>query len=398
MTFFTTSFMSDGPYSASLSQSAQGQLSSSYTNALTEALEDATVADYVGFLANQAGLSIDDALAVKASVIAGDFTLTGLFGAAQSKTGAVDGSSITDPAPKMLVNGVEIDLAAILTGLDTETWSTVQANGKKLDTIYHTREFYTDTQEPADYHAGWADTNQPPSAEPILKELTEDIVASPIDLLATASDPDGGTLSVVTGSLSFSIDGGPESTTPPGYVTILDGVVTVDTSHPDLQPGGAIDLKVGETLSVVVNYMIEDGQGGSTANSLTVQIAGTADVYTATDSFTFQKIGGGEDERSFSGSFTVDPDGFDGIVTVTGDADLNARNESLEGLIDTHSFKFVGAASNSSTTESLNPYSDTVTLSDADFTDGMIAFNGEFSQQVANGSSISVQLEYDYWA
>ncbi len=397
MSFFTTSFMSDG-YSAGLSQSAQGQLSSNYTNALTEALKDATVADYIGFLTNQAGLSIDDALAVKASVIGGDFTLTGLFGAAQSKTGAVDGSSIADPAPKMLVNGVEIDLAAILTGLDTETWSTVQANGKKLDTIYHTREFYTDTQEPADYNAGWANTNQPPSAEPILKDLTEDVVASPIDLLATAIDPDGGTLSVIAGSLSFSVAGGPESATPPGYVTVDDGVVTVDTSHPDLQPGGAIDLKLGETLSVVVNYMIEDGQGGSTTNSLTVQVAGAADIYTATDSFSFQKTGGGEDERSFSGFFTVDPEGFDGVVTVAGDADLNAKNESLDGLIDTHSFEFVGGAPNSSTTESLNPYSDAVTLSDADFTDGTIAFNGEFSQQVANGSSITVQLQYDYWA
>ncbi|WP_081160810.1 hypothetical protein [Ensifer aridi] len=397
MTFFTTNFMSDG-YSASLSQSAQGQLSSSYTNALTEALKDAAAADYIGFLANQAGLSIDDALAVKASVIAGDFTLTGLFGAAQSKTGAVDGSSITDPAPKMLVNGVEIDLAATLTGLDTETWSTVQTNGKKLDTIYHTREFYTDTQEPADYDASWANTNQPPSAEPILKELTEDVVASPIDLLATASDADGGTVSVVADSLSFSVAGGPASTTPPGYVSIVDGIVTVDTSHSDLQPGGAVDLKVGETLSLVVNYMIEDGQGGSTTNSLTVQIAGTADIYTATDSFSFQKIGGGEDERSFSGFFTVDSEGFDGIVTVSGEADLNAKNESLEGLIDTHSFDFAGAAPNSSTTESLTPYSDAVILSGADFTDGTIAFNGEFSQQVANGSSISIQLQYDYWA
>lgn len=32
---------------------------------------------------------------------------------------------------------------------------------------------------------------------------------------------------------------------------------------------------------------------GSTTTSLTVRIAGTADIYTATDSLSFQKIGGG---------------------------------------------------------------------------------------------------------
>lgn len=42
---------------------------------------------------------------------------------------------------------------------------------------------------------------------------------------------------------------------------------------------------------------------GSTTTSLTVQIAGAADIYTATDSLSFQKIGGGVDERSFSGFF-----------------------------------------------------------------------------------------------
>lgn len=398
MTFFTTSFMTDGSYDSSLSQSAQGQLSSSYTEALTEALQDVTVADYIGFLANQAGLSVDDALAVKAAVVAGDFTLSDLFAAAQSKTGPVDGASITNPTPTMLVNGVEIDLTAILTGIDTETWTTLQASGKKLETIYHTREFYTDTQEPADYDAGWSSDNQPPSAEPILKELTEDVAASPIDLLATASDPDGDTLSVVAGSLSFSVDGDAGSSTPPAYITVVDNIVTVDTSHPDLQPGGAIDLKLGETLTVVVNYTIEDGQGGSTTNALTIEIAGSADIYTGTESFTFQKIGGDTTERSFSGSFTVDTDGFDGIVTVSGNADLNAKNESLGGTIDSGSFSIVGADSNSTSTETLNPYSKTVVLSDADFTDGTIAFNGTFSQQVANGSTVAVQLEYNYWA
>ncbi|MDW9438582.1 hypothetical protein GOB91_20940 [Sinorhizobium meliloti] len=86
------------------------------------------------------------------------------------------------------------------------------------------------------------------------------------------------------------------------------------------------------------------------------------------------------------------------FVTVSGEADPNAKNKSLEDLIDTHSFDFVGAAPNSSTTESLTAYSDPVILSDADFTNGTITFNGAFSQQVANGSSISIQLQYDYWA
>lgn len=61
----------------------------------------ALIADYIGFLYFSAGNSVEDALAVKAAVMNGEFDLSGLFGAAQSKIGEVSGDNITDPTPTL---------------------------------------------------------------------------------------------------------------------------------------------------------------------------------------------------------------------------------------------------------------------------------------------------------
>ena len=79
----TTNFF-DFHYDATINASIQGQLASSYTIALTNTLQQN--ADWIGFLAYSVNdLSIADALLVKAEVEEGAFTLSDLFGAAQTK-------------------------------------------------------------------------------------------------------------------------------------------------------------------------------------------------------------------------------------------------------------------------------------------------------------------------
>ncbi|OGB08401.1 MAG: hypothetical protein A3E79_12550 [Burkholderiales bacterium RIFCSPHIGHO2_12_FULL_61_11] len=141
--------------------SYQGQLASSYTNALIAYLQTEEGADYVAFLAwdNGYGMSVAEALALKAVLRTGDFgdfDLSGLFGAAQSKTGeVVDGENITDPVPMLTWGEFSIDLSAMLGGLETDSWDTVTTKS----TITHTREFYSESEEPAGYFDNW--DNQP---------------------------------------------------------------------------------------------------------------------------------------------------------------------------------------------------------------------------------------------
>ena len=100
ISFFTDHFRTDASgYDSSLNQSFQGQLSSSYSNALHDALTAADVADWVGFLYYDLTGDVATAVAIVDAVIAGQFNLGDLFSAAQARGAAVDGSAITNPTP-----------------------------------------------------------------------------------------------------------------------------------------------------------------------------------------------------------------------------------------------------------------------------------------------------------
>ncbi len=154
-------------YNNSLSSAEQGQLASTYTSAMSSFVQAG--ADYVAYLAFTGGLSVESALELKAAVEAGNFTLDGLFGAAQSKTGAVAGAAIADPTPTLSVMVgevlVSLDLTSMLGELDTHTWSTVT----KKETIFHTREFYSQGEVP-EYDLDWAVIEEEP--EPVLTSAT----------------------------------------------------------------------------------------------------------------------------------------------------------------------------------------------------------------------------------
>lgn len=165
MSFFTFS------YSTTLTQSEQGQLSSGYEASLRGAITGSeTLANYVGWLyLTQSGSTVEDAIALRDSVLAGNFTLDGLFGAAQSKTGAVAGAAITNPDPLLVVGEKVVDISAMMDDLATHTWKTTT----KSSTIYHTREYFTDTQEPAGYDDDWFVTTPDNGAEPAWQTATQ---------------------------------------------------------------------------------------------------------------------------------------------------------------------------------------------------------------------------------
>lgn len=243
--FFTTEFMAT-EYSNTVSQSAQGQLSSQYEASLTSFLQT-EAADWIGFLAKTVeGLTTEQALAVKALVEAGSFSLSGLFGAAQSKTGAVEGTSITDPEPTLTVTlgetVVNIDLKAILGSLDTESWTYTETNnsGKKTTTTttYHTREFYTDGHEPEGYDPDWDEVDPPVEQhDQIVETIVKDNSSEPDDTFNVTLDMLGTGWNdlVLTVSATGDYDGSNEKVTISG-----DLIATLELDTPtQINVGGS---------------------------------------------------------------------------------------------------------------------------------------------------------------
>jgi hypothetical protein len=239
--FFTENFKTDG-YNSSLSSSFQGQLASSYTNQITDVLQ--ANADWLGFLAWDVNdLSVAAALEVKALVAAGDFTLSGLFGAAQSKTGEVPGADVPNPQPILQVTladftVVTLDLTAILSDLDTETWTQLETTGggKKgtiTTQVFHTREFYTDADKPAGYFEGWENEGGGPTTHEGSTTFSQ-----PIGL--TPSSPNSGTFSIVLDDEGFDFSG-------TGTITVTGDIDRgIEVAKVTLENGTVTDFTQGD--------------------------------------------------------------------------------------------------------------------------------------------------------
>jgi len=398
----------------------QGELASSYTNELSAYLQG-DGADYVAFLSYVASGSTDveAALALKDAVEAGNFSLSGLFSAAQSKTGEVPGDDITNPTPTLTVtladgSSVTIDLTAMLTGLDTETWTTI---AKKAGTIYHTREFYGDSREPDDYDANWAADNAPPDAKEIIASVTEyDEHAAGADLTGTAklvtvnlldsqyvTDPDGDTLSVVAGSVTLA-----NGDALPSYIVDNgDGTISIDTNSAEFDALYKYDDP--STTDVVENqwnidltYQISDGVNAPVFNTVDLTITGTADQFTDSTKITVDKIGA--DAYTETGSYALL--GFDwsnGSVNVTGVGDYDRNNEGFTVSLDVDA-TFVGTATtgnNEATFIAVNPAEslDTNWSDDGDL-DYTVSFLGPvdgYTEIDPDASAVNIDLSYSYW-
>jgi hypothetical protein len=254
MSTFSFTFSPD----ATLSSSEQGQLASSYTEALKAFLQSDAGADYVAFLAHTVnGLEVDAALALVDAIQAGEFSLDGLFGAAQSKTGEIDDVA-GSPAPTMTICDVVIDLTAMLSGESTYNWSTVT----KKDTIYHAREFLADGGAPEGWTDGWADA----TPEPILVTVNESFTfikgttGSTWNLELESDDPLNFTVNVtgegdyqfntegftITGDLTASWTG---SLTSGGNPEGTANFISVDPLNETLTAGGLTDGSFDITAS-----------------------------------------------------------------------------------------------------------------------------------------------------
>ena len=150
-------------------------------------------------------------------------------------------------------------------------------------------------------------TTEFPTTSPIVFNATEDTLPVLIDLLLGASDPDGDTLTVT------NIDALPSGMfsdgATPNIITFI--------------PGAFDYLNVGETLNAVINYTIEDGNGGFVDNTLTITITGVNDapINFATITATFNEDDGLVRVDLLESSTDLD----DGDV-------LNADGLSLGGL------------------------------------------------------------------
>lgn len=413
--FFTENFRDEG-YSSNLSSSFQGQLASSYTSALSSMLQT-TAADWIGFLAHTVNnLSVSDALLVKQVVEQGAFSLSGLFGAAQTKDGSI--ANPADPEPKLTVtigegdsaHIVVIDLRAILSDLDTETWTQTDTTGggKKAvtTTTTHVREFYTDADRPQGYDAGWSHDNRPPTVHSIDLSVTEtqsqydsahhitnldpaNLVVKLLDP-AKVSDPDGDAVAIVAGSVT--LDGG----SLPSWIKVAGDELIIDQNSRELD-----HYLAGQTDSIQVKYMVTDGEF-KVENVVNIKITGTRDQYHASGSGSDSNIhdaSGGNlnnqvlviDEAalpsagfdfSFTGSLNfssttiVSPEHAN--VSDSGDADWGAGAVQI--------------------TDAASPITRTVDVAGA-LDDHQVDYNISFNGQTESGDTATVTLNYsyDYW-
>ena len=407
----------------------QGTLASTYTNALSAYLQSAEGADVVAFLAYVAnGGDVDAALALKAQVEAGNFTLSNLFAAAQSKTGEVDGGAIGDPDPNLTVTfgdgtSVTVNLTDMLTGVNTETWQTIVKNS----TIYHTREFFSESQEPEGYAADWADQqievqNEAPTATPLTWAVTEydehaAANASPayeqIDLLSTANDPESDSLSVVAGSVKIDNGDGTYGDLPAYLSVDGSGNLIIDTNSADFDA-----LHLDDALNLDIVYDITDGTN-TISNSVDLTVTGTADQFhysystPATASETLVASGvdpnlsalpDGDVSVSLSG---VDADAFDfsGTVTVSVSGDINKING------DTYDQEWLLVNAEGGDQANLGPvqfesasnkegtafYTTDTDLMSFASSDNQVLVTYDGTNEVAGGAITATISEFDYW-
>ena len=127
--------------------------------------------------------------------------------------------------------------------------------------------------------------NQEPSvASAVLVEATEDAAGFTADLLEGASDPDTDDVLGVTNLVLTDGD---------------DRGVSIDGNNLSIDPGAYNYLAAGELEVISYSYLVDDSNGGTTAQTATITIVGQNDVPTVSAAVTAVST---EDE----GAFTVD--------------------------------------------------------------------------------------------
>ena len=120
--------------------------------------------------------------------------------------------------------------------------------------------------------AGVGAGNGPPIVSgPVISTVSEDDAAFSVDLLDGASDPDAGDVLNVA---NLALTGGDDSG------------VTVNGNALDIDPDVYTALAVGESETITYSYDIEDGNGGTIAQTATITITGANDAPTVAAALT----------------------------------------------------------------------------------------------------------------
>ena len=193
---------------------------------------------------------------------------------------------------------------ALKTGQTLTETAPVKAFDNTAADVVITINGFTDGNEPV---------NTPPSiGAPVTASVAEDSGTATVDLLASASDPDGDPLQVV--DLKGLVAG----------VTRSGNSLLVDTANAAFQ-----SLAAGAQSKIVVDYEVSDGKGGSTAQSATVTVTGINDP-------------------AVIGGTTVGTVSEDGVLTATGaltiaDADAGQASFQADTIVGLHGSLAVAA-------------------------------------------------------
>ncbi|MFN3832121.1 MAG: Ig-like domain-containing protein [Allorhizobium sp.] len=393
-----------------LSQTADGKL---YDNLIG----DQAAADYIGFLVLKAtNGDMDAALAARSAVMAGEFSVSTTQVAAQTKS-FDDAKKITDiadnPTAMFSFAGVEsgIDISSILQS-KVYYWANTTGAGKNTQTNYHLREVFDDVgAEPDDYVPNWFDpqpVNRPPTltvgdASNELREAGETLDHQPVGAVLeatiklTAADPDVG--DVLTYNTSGWYNAGNGTFTKAGEY----GTASLDTNSGlvtyTLDP--LLDLPAEAEEIDTFTMSVSDGKASSSVVDITFTINGTGDWYNA--SLTPIVVIKG-DSVSDSDSIPFIQQNVELVkVTVTGTGDYDAQNEGFS-LTGDAKLDFSGSAPNSE--KNSGPEKDVsivigpldATIAIVDTTPQSFDYAVDFTSQTQKDSSVTIAVDYEYWA
>jgi len=164
-------------------------------------------------------------------------------------------------------------------------------------------------------------TNDLPTVEAELAaDATEDGELVNVDLLEGADDIDDNT--------TLSVTGLPEVL--PEGVTIDGATLTIDPSDAAYQ-----SLAVGETQDIEISYVIDDGDGGSVSQTLTLTVTGTNDVPTIQAALSAAYIEGGSVGRPIfllNGASDIDASDTLSIVNLSALPDGVSYNNDIKAI------------------------------------------------------------------
>lgn len=401
------------------SSSVQGQLASQYTNWVNAQIK--AIADYIGYLVAQKTGDVEEGKAAVAAIESGNFSITDLFNAAQQKgSGILDVAG--DPTPKLLINGlpVDIDITDFMGDPETVNWTTTAKAGKTTETTYHAREFYG-TIAAGDYPKNWADEqqNRAPTLEAskpfeVLVEAGELLDGTPVlgqstsTIQLTAADPDVGD------KLTYNTSGWTSVQDADGNDTgVFTMAGTYGTASLDTATGivtytldSSVDLPHGATRTETFTMSVNDGTVDSNSVNLEFTINGTGDWYEGRVTRDVIKGDGVADSGSIAlpeifPSANVEVTG----VTVSGMGDFDWKREGFT-LSGDATLRFEGPFDKNS---DLNSEPETllnfsvaprpVTSIDPNAADnGTFDYTVTFENQTSDGSKVTIAVDYEYWA